>query len=82
MNKTVLSNGCCEHVATTRQPARKLIAVLYAQWPFIGPTLVWKMEVTLYLLLWTFWMREAVRFVVIYIIFVIWTRGTLARWEQ
>lgn len=36
MNKAVLSNGYCEHVATTRQPARKLIAVLYAQWPFIG----------------------------------------------
>ena len=36
-------------------------------------TLVWKMEVTLYLLLWIFWMREAVRFVVIHIIFVIWT---------
>jgi hypothetical protein len=35
-------------------------------------TLVWKMEVTLYLLLWTFWMREAVRFVVIHIIFIIW----------
>ena len=52
-------------------------------------TLVWKMEVTLYLLLWTFWMREAVRFVVIHIIFLIWTmvctlytRRTLARWEQ
>jgi len=52
-------------------------------------TLVWKMEVTLYLLLWTFWMREAVRFVVIHIIFVIrtivytlYTRRTLARWEQ
>jgi hypothetical protein len=50
---------------------------------------MWKMEVTLYLLLWTFWMREAVRFVVIHIIFVIWamvctfyTQRTLARWEK
>ena len=36
MNKAVLSNGYCEHAATTRQPARKSIAVLYVQWPFIG----------------------------------------------
>ena len=36
MNKAALSNGRCEHATTTRQPARKLIAVLYAQWPFIG----------------------------------------------
>jgi hypothetical protein len=52
-------------------------------------TLVWKMEVTLYLLLWTFWMREAVRFVVIHIIFITWaivylfiSGGHSAQWRQ
>jgi hypothetical protein len=66
MNRTVLSNGRSEHATTTRQPIRKLIAVLYAQWPFIEATLGWKMEVTPYLPLWIFQMREAVRFVVIH----------------